>query len=68
MISVAAMPTIDVRKHQLYRMSLEQLVAEYRRIRGIPQGMQPVEIAGTTIGQLIETILAAEFPESTREA
>ena len=58
------MPTLTERKHELYRMSLSQLVAEYRRIKCVPKGVSPSQVAGITISQLIETILKSEFPES----
>lgn len=57
------MRTLNERKHELYRLSLAQLVAEYRRIKCVPKEVPSSQVAGITISQLIETILTSEFPE-----
>jgi hypothetical protein len=53
--------TCDERKQELFRLSLDTLLKEYMRIKGIPEGSQPP--ARISVDQLIQTILDAEFPK-----
>ena len=51
----------DERKHELFRLPLATLLKDYKRIKGIAEGTQAPELL---VGQLIQTILDAEFPKS----
>jgi hypothetical protein len=49
------------RKHELFRLPLATILKDYRRIKGVAEGTQAPEML---VGQMIQTILDAEYPKS----
>ena len=55
--------TREQRELELFRLPLNVLLKEYKRIKGIPDDTQSAELTAIRVGTLIQTILDAEFPK-----